>query len=339
MKLIIRKMQLAFVLSLMAMPVAAQDFYSGKIVRFNVTSAAGTSYDTFARTTVRHLERYIPGNPRVIVQNMPGAGGLVGTNHLYNIAEKDGTFFTMINRNAILQPIVGNKQARFKSADFYWLGTPATYRDEPYVFVLHANKPYKTAAELRNAPTPVNIGNSGSVMVRLLNEALGLNVKIVEGYEKTALDLAFERGEVDGMGVGYTNLNARFPAQVEKKAITVLVQFGSEERSPALPDVPTARELAISPTARALLEFIEAPLSIAYPIALPPGVPADRAALMRKAFQAAWTDVGYKADIEKQRLSYSPKFGERVQAEVASLSSASKEVVDRYLELAPSGGD
>lgn len=339
MKLISLGWRLGFLLSFVTTPLAAQDFYNGKIVRFNVTSAAGTSYDSFARTTVRHLERHIPGNPRVIVQNMPGAGGLVGTNHLYNIAEKDGTFLTMINRNAILQPIVGNKQARFKSADFYWLGTPATYRDEPYVFVIHASKPYKTAAELRKAPAPLNIGNSGSVMVRLLQEALGLNVKIVEGYEKTALDLAFERGEVDGIGVGYTNLNARFPAQLEKKAITVLVQFGSEERSPALPNIPTARELAISPTAKALLEFIEAPLSIAYPIALPPGVPADRAALLRKAFQAAWLDPGYKADIEKQRLSYSPKFGERVQAEVESLSSAPKEVVDRYLELAPSGGD
>ena len=332
-------LRLALLLSLGATPAAAQEFYSGKIVRFNVTSAAGTSYDSLARTTVRHLERHIPGNPRVIVQNMPGAGGLVGTNHLYNIAEKDGTFLTMINRNAILQPIVGNKQARFKSSDFYWLGTPATYRDEPYVFVLHGKMPQKTADEIRKSPVQLNIGNSGSVMVRLLNEALGFNVKIVEGYEKTVLDLAFERGEVDGMGVGYTNLNARFPGMLEKKAITVMVQFGSEERSPALPDIPTARELAISPTAKSLLEFIEAPLSIAYPIALPPGVPADRAALMRKAFESAWMDPGYKADIEKQRLSYSPKFGERVQAEVASLSSATKEVVDRYLELAPSGGD
>lgn len=331
--------RLGCLLSFAATPLAAQDFYSGKIVRFNVTSAAGTSYDSFARTTARHLDRHIPGQPRIIVQNMPGAGGLVGTNHLYNLAEKDGTVLTMVNRNAILQPIVGNKQARFKSADFYWLGTPATYRDDPYVFVIHASKPYKTAEELRQAPSPLSIGNSGSVMVRLLKEALGLNVRIVEGYEKTALDLAFERGEADGIGVGYTNLKARFPALLDKNSIRVLVQFGSEERSPALPNIPTARELAVSPKARALLEFIEAPLSIAYPIALPPGVPSDRAATLRKAFQAAWSDPGYKADIEKQRLSYSPKFGERVQAEVASLSSASKEVIDRYLELAPSGGD
>ncbi len=330
---------LMLLLSLTVTPLAAQEFYSGKIVKFNVTSAAGTSYDSFTRTTARHLERYIPGNPRIIVQNMPGAGGLTGANHLANIAEKDGTVVTMINRNAILQPIVGNKQARFKSADFYWLGTPATYRDDPYVFVIHASKPYKTAEELRKAPSPLSIGNSGSVMVRLLKEALGLNVRIVEGYEKTALDLAFERGEADGIGVGYTNLKARFPALLDKNSIRVLVQFGSEERSPALPNIPTARELAVSPKARALLEFIEAPLSIAYPIALPPGVPSDRAATLRKAFQAAWSDPGYKADIEKQRLSYSPKFGERVQAEVASLSSASKEVIDRYLELAPSGGD
>ena len=329
----------AVLLIFLAAPLSAQEFYSGKIIKFNVTSAAGTSYDSFARTTVRHLDGYIPGNPRIIVQNMTGAGGLVGANHLYNIAEKDGTVVTMLNRNSILQPIVGNKQARFKSEELQWVGTPTTFINDPYVFVVHATKPYKTAEALRNAPTPLNIGNSGSVMIKLLKEALNFNVRIIEGYEKSALDLAFERGESDGMGVGYTNLKARFPAMLEKNLIVTVVQFGSAERSPALPDIPTARELAVSDKARSLLEFIEAPLSIAYPVALPPGVPAERVAMMRKAFESAWADPGYKSDIEKQKLSYAPKSGERVQAEVASLANASPEVIARYLEIAPSGGD
>lgn len=327
----------AALLSLAVSPLAAQEFYSGKTLKFNVTSAAGTSYDSFARTTVRHLERYLPGSPRIIVQQMLGAGGLVGANHLYNVAEKDGTVLAMLNRNSILQPIVGNKQARFKSDELQWLGTPTTFINDPYVFVVHATKPYKTAAELQKAPVPLNIGNSGSVMVKLLKEALGFNVRIIEGYEKTALDLAFERGESDGMGVGYTNLKARFPEMISKNLVVTVVQFGSAERSPALPNIPTARELAISDKARALLEFIEAPLSIAYPIAFPPGVPADRVAMLRKALDAAWADPGYKADIEKQKLSYAPKSGERVAAEVTSLAQAPKDVIGRYLELAPSG--
>lgn len=322
-----------------ASSATAQEFYKGKSLKFVVSSAAGTSYDTFTRTTARHLEKHIPGNPRILVQNMPGAGGLVAANYLYNVAEKDGTTFAMLNRNSILQPIVGNEQAQYKSEGFHWLGTPATYRDDPYVFVVHTNTSYRKAEELRNNAEPISVGNSGSVMVRLLKEALGLNVRIVEGYDKSVLDLAFERGEVDGIGVGYTNLKARFPVPLQKGEIIPLVQFGSAERSPALPDVAAARELAVSDEARALLGFIEAPLSIAYPVALPPGVPEDRVRIMRKALEDTWSDPAYRKDIESQKLLYSPKYGDKVQAEVVALTKAPKAAIERFKEIAPGGGD
>lgn len=127
---------------------SAQEDFRGATIKVVVSSAAGTSYDSFARVIARHLPRSIAGAPTVIVQNMPGAGGLVAANHLYALAEKDGTVMTLLNRNSLIQPIVGNKQARYKSEQFYWLGTPASYRDEPYLFLVSSKVPHKTAAEI-----------------------------------------------------------------------------------------------------------------------------------------------------------------------------------------------
>lgn len=320
-------------------PAAAQVSWEGKNIRLIVTSAAGTSYDSYARVAARHLTRYIPGKPNVIVQNLPGAGGIVGANQLYALAEKDGTQMALLNRNALIQPIVGNKQARYKSEEFYWLGTASSYKDDPYLFVIHGKQPYKTAEEIRKATKPVQVGNSGSVMVTLIKEITGLNVNIVDGYDKNVLDLAFLRGEVDGIGVAYTNVLARFPGAFEKGEIRAIIQYGNDTRSKVLPDVPTARELALTPEGKALMGFVEAPLSIPYPYTLPPGVPADRASAMRKAFDELWADADYKVEIESQKLLHAPKTGAEVQAEVAELARAPASVIKRYSELAGKMGE
>ena len=136
---------------------AAQTTSERKNVKLIVSSAAGTSYDSFARVIARHLVKQLPGRPGVIVQNMPGAGGLVAANYLFSIAEKDGATIGLLNRNSLIQPIVGNKRARFRSEEFYWLGTPTSYRDDPYLFVINANQPYKSAQELIKAVKPVQV--------------------------------------------------------------------------------------------------------------------------------------------------------------------------------------
>ena len=331
-----RMFQGHFALLLLALtgPAAAQTTSEFKAVKVIVSSAAGTSYDSFARVIARHLVKQIPGKPGVIVQNMPGAGGLVAANYLFNIADKDGATLGLLNRNSLIQPIVGNKQARFRSEEFYWLGTPASYRDDPYLFVINANQPYKNAQEVMKAIKPVQVGNSGSVMIDIIKETMGLNVNIVNGYEKNVLDLAFLRGEVDGIGIPYANLIGRFPGMLEKGQVRAIVQYGSVERSPVLPDVPTARELATSPDARVLLGFIEAPLSIAYPFALPPGVPAERAAAMRGAFDRMWEELDYRAEIVGQKLAHAPKGGSEVEREVGELVRAPQSVIKRYNEVA-----
>lgn len=314
--------------------VSAQDFYKGKSVKLIVGAAAGGGYDSHSRLVSKHMGDHIPGNPNIVVMNMPAAGGIIATNHVYTIADKDGSAIGLFNRYSILAAILGNEQARFKVEEFNWLGTPASYSDNAYLFVIRAALPYKTVEDLRNASTPLSVGNVGSAPVRVLKEALGLNLKIIEGYRASSeLDLAFERGEVDGHTVGYANMLSRQPEWIEKNFVRMMIQFGRIERLPALKDVPTAREVARTPEDRALIEFTETPLLMAFPFAAPPGVPADRVAILRKAFRDTMEDKSYQDDVAKQRLEYTPKYGEEVQEIIARMAQAPKAVTDRYKEI------
>lgn len=308
----------------------AAEFFRGKTIKLIVGSGVGAGYDNFARVTVRHLR--LPGNPTVIVQNMPGAGGLIAANHLYNIAEKDGTVIGLINRYTVVQAVVGNKRARYDATKFVWLGTPASYDDDPYVLVVRSDHPLKTVSDIRKAKEPLMVGNTGSDIARVLESALGMNVKIIEYKEKGAVDIALERGEVDAMGVAYANLRQRHPDWLEKKFVRPLVQF-VRARSPALSDVVSSGELATTPEQRALLNFIEIPLSMAYPFVLPPGLPEERVAGFRKAFDQLLRDPTYRDDIIKQGLAYSPKSGEEVAKYVAELAEAPESAINRYREL------
>jgi tripartite-type tricarboxylate transporter receptor subunit TctC len=316
-----------------ASPATAQDFYQGKTIKLIAGSMVGGSYDAYARIVSRHMPKFIPGNPKIIVQNMPAAEGLVATNSLYNLADKDGTVFGVLNRSTVLASIIGNEQARYKSERFNWLGTAASFQDNAYVFVIRSRLPYKTAEELRNAPAPVPVGNSGSPLVTLLKRGLDLNVRIIDGYGKSELDLAFERGEVDGVGIAYANLLARHPGWLTSRLARPLVQFGRIDRFAVFPDVPTAREVAHNAEDRDLIELAEASLLLAYPFALPPGVPAERVALIRRAFTATMNDPAYKEDLLKGKLDYSPRDGEGVQDSIARIAQMSPVTIARYKDI------
>jgi tripartite-type tricarboxylate transporter receptor subunit TctC len=313
---------------------SAQDFYKGKSIKLIVGAAAGGGYDSHSRLVSKHMSSHIPGNPNIVVMNMPAAGGIVATNHVYSIADKDGTAIGLFNRYSILAAILGNERARYKAEEFNWLGTPASYSDNAYLFVIRAALPQKTVEDLRNANPPLSVGNVGSAPVRVLKEALGLNLKIIEGYKgSNELDLAFERGEVDGHTVGYANMLSRQPQWIETGFVRPMIQFGRIDRLPALKDVPTAREVARTPEDRALIEFTETPLLMAFPFAAPPGVPADRVAILRKAFRDTMDDKTYQDDVHKQRLEFTPKYGEELQEIIAKMAQAPKSVITRYNEI------
>lgn len=313
---------------------AADDFYKGKTIKMIMGGSPGGSYDTHARILARHMPRFIPGNPQIVVQAMPAAAGLVATNHIYNLAVKDGTEIGLSNRYNLVAPMLGNEQARYKVSEMNWLGTTASYSDNAYLFVINAKLPHKNIDDLRNPALPaLAVGNVGSAPIRIFEEALGVRLKVIEGYTGNDLDLAFERGEVDGHTVGYSNMLSRASHWVEKNFVRIMIQSGRVDRLPALKDVPTARELTRNKDDLALVEFTEAPLLLAYPFVAPPGVPADRVALLRKAFKETTEDKEFQAEMVKSKMELSPKDGNEIQAIIDSLSKASPAVIERYKSL------
>lgn len=313
---------------------AADDFFKGKTIKLVCGCGTGAGYDNHARILSRHLPRHIAGAPVIVVQNLPAAGGLQVTNHIFTIAAKDGTEIGLFNRNTLLSGLLGIEQANFKIDEFNWLGTTASFSDNAHLFVVRNAIPHKTIDDLRStALPPVTVGNAGTPLIHVLKEALGLNLKIVEGYTNNDLDPAFERGEIDGHAISWLSMMARAPHWIEKGYARPMVQFGRADRLPVLSNVPTARELSRGTEGLSLMLFAEAPLEMGYPFALPPGVPADRVALLRKAFRDTTEDEAYKADIAKLKLELTPKYGEEVQTIIAALTKSPPSVVKRYKEL------
>lgn len=326
-----------------ATSVVAQDFYAGKTIKIVVGSTPGGGYDSYARLLARHMNKYIPGQPTSVVVNVPGADGIIAANHLYNIADKDGTVFGTFNRYVVLLSLLGSKQARFEPEKFGWIGTTASYSDNAYLLVIRSALPHRTISDLRNAQMPVHLGNSGTDVPAVLREALGLNFKVVAGYKGSDdLEIAFERGEVDAHTSGWTSIQSRHADWIKDGFIRPMIQFGRIDRLAALPDVPTARELTSNPEDRALIEFAELPLLIARPFAAPPGVPKDRLEILRSAFSKVVADQGYLADGNKQRLELTPMDGASVSKLVDAITTAPPSVVERYKKAldgkVPSGG-
>ena len=322
---------------------SAQEFYAGKTIKIVVGSSTGGGYDSYARLLSRHMSKYIPGQPTMVVVNMPGADGIIAANHLYNLADKDGTVFGTFNRYVVLLSLLGSKQARFDPAKFGWIGTTASYNDNAYLLVIRSALPHRSIADLRNPQMPLHLGNSGTDVPAILKEALGLNFKLVAGYKGSDdLEIAFERGEVDAHTSGWTSIQSRHEDWLQKGFIRPMIQFGRIDRLPALPDVPTARELTTNAEDRALIEFAELPLLIARPFAAPPGVPPDRLEALRTAFTKVMSDPQYIAEGTKQKLELTPMDGASVSKLVDAITTAPSSVVERYKKAldgkVPSGG-
>jgi tripartite-type tricarboxylate transporter receptor subunit TctC len=304
--------------ALSASPASAQspaEFYRGKSVTLIISSASGGGYDTLARVIANHLGRHIPGTPQVIVRNMAGAGGIVATNHLYNVAAKDGTVVGGVQNNTPFEPLFGTKAATYDPLKFSWLGTPSI---EVAIATVWHKTPVETWQDTRTHE--ITMGSSGvnstpSFYGRLLIETLGMKQKIIVGYEsQTHAFLAMERGEIDGYpSVFYNSLMATKPTWYRDKLIKLLVQMGLE-KEPAIPEVPFVLDLVTNPDDRLLLTAAFAPLQSGRPYLLPPGVPADRVAAMQQAFMDTFKDPEFVAEANKRGLGVnSPRSGKELQ--------------------------
>lgn len=322
---------------------AVESFYKGRTVTLFVPTSPGGINDISARLVSRHIGRFIPGTPNVVVQNIPGGGGLVAANKLYNTAERDGTVLSIIQRGTMQLAIQGNANAKFDPMKYTWLGSLSSYADDGYLLLVNTDHPAKSAADLRKPDVVVKLGGdqpgSTNLTFAIIAKAiLGLNIDVVRGYPGAApMFIAMERRELDGQVIGYNSVRAGQPYLWENKKVRPLIQFGRLTRLKDLPDVPTGRELAPNDSMRQLIEFAELPFFMALPFLAPPDVPADRAAALQKAFMDMTRDAEFQSDAMKVNIELSPVDGNAVKQLVTRSASTPKEVIALYNQLVPVG--
>jgi tripartite-type tricarboxylate transporter receptor subunit TctC len=318
---------------------SVEQFYKGKQMTLLVGYAPGGINDIAGRLMARHLGSYIPGKPTIIVQNMPGAGGLTTANHLYNVAEKDGSVIAGLGRAVPQLAIQGDPGARFDPLKFTWLGSSSSYDQDAYLLLVNSSHPAKTVADLKKSGVTAKLGavSAGSTNLTfaiLAKEVLGLNVDIIRGYTGAApIFLAMQRGEVDGQVIGYGSVRAGQAHLWDDKLVRPLVQFGRTKRLADLPDVPTGRDLVKDPDNLALLEFAELPFFMALPFVAPPDVPADRAKALRSAFDKVHKDKKFLDEAQKLNLDISPITADQVVALLKRSAQTPRSVIERYNDI------
>ena len=317
---------------LAAQPAAApsvEQFYRGRTVTLMVGTAPGGINDISARVVARHLNRFIPGNPTIIVQNQPAAGGVVMTNQLYSQGPRDGTVIGVPINGLPTAPLL-QSGTQFDPERLIWLGS--TNREAYVAFVWHT-VPVTSITELTSKEVVVGATTPGTTMVDfplLVNDVLGFKFKVVRGYQGTPqINLAIERGEVEGMGgLGWASVKAQTPHWISERKIKVLAQYGLKRYS-ELADVPTMLEFAKSDADRQAMTMLFARTEYGRPYFLPPDVPVERVAALRRAFDATMKDPAFVAEAAKLQFDVDPLTGEQVQALVAQLAATPREVVAR----------
>ena len=301
-------------------PAAAQqsvaDFYRGKTVNLLIGVNVGGSYDRDARLVARHIGAHIPGNPTIVPQNMIGGGGIAMANYLQAIAPKDGTTIAMMPATLPMNQLSGMGGVRYDIAKFQWIGSVMPIAHS--AFVTWAASGIRTIEDARRKAISAGASPKGSyvyTMAALLNEFIGTKFKIVAGYQGIAtVYLAMERGEVDGLGVTWGEFSVERANLVREKKINVLVQ--SSPKAKDLPDVPTLDELAKNDADRGTINFLLSGNKLGRPLATPPGVPPERLAALRTAFEETTKDPRFLKDVENSKTEFGPMSGDTLQAAV-----------------------
>lgn len=315
---------------------AIADFYKGKTLTVIVGYAPGGNYDMAGRLVGRYMAKYLPGSPGHVVQNMPAASGLTAVGHMYNVAPKDGSTISTIGRAIPQLAYLGATNVRFSPERFTWLGTMSSYADDAFPIFIMASRPIRSWQDLRQPGKKIVLGAVGAGSTNLTfpliaRDVLKLNIDVIRGYSGAApIYLAMQSGEVDGQSAGFASVKAAQRALWEGKQLRFLIQFGRMTRLAELADVPTGQELAANDDDRALIAFAESPFYMAMPFIAPPDVPADRAAVLRAAFDHAMVDEGLRAEAKKLDMDVSPLDGEAVANLVRGLAATPPAVVERF---------
>lgn len=306
-----------------------EEFYRGKTVTITVGAGAGGGYDTIARVVQRHLGPHIPGKPTVIVQNMPGGGGLRAPNYLYTVAEKTGLHIGLIQFSMPFEPLIGNKNATFDPTKFGWLGSPGV---ETGVLMVWHTAPALTLKDLQEMEIAVGVeaqASNPAMSSRMLIQVFGLKLKLVAGYSgSNAALLAMEKGEVHAFPNVYNSMMAQRPDWVRDKKVALPVKWGPINEK-GLPGVPYAEEIVTDPQKKAILAGVSATLALGRPFAAPPDIPADRLEALRNAFMATFNDPEFASDAKKVGFTeLQPQSGAALDKVIKDAYALPKDVVD-----------
>jgi tripartite-type tricarboxylate transporter receptor subunit TctC len=318
---------------------SVEQFYKGRQITMVVGTSPGGINDISARFAARFLGQFIPGNPTIVVQNQPGAGGISAGNRLYSIFPKDGSYIAKIERAVPMLAIQGDANAAFDPAKFNWLGSMSSYAHDAYLVLVMANNPIKSIAELKEPGKSLTLGSdnaasSNFIFANIAKTILGLNVKVVGGYTGAApMFLAMQRGEIDGQVISLSSVRTGQRDLWTHNAFRPLLQFGRSTRLSDFPDVPTGHELTKDPDALALMEFAELQFHISLPFAAPPGIPTDRARALQTAFMTMCKDATVIAEGEKLGIDMSPIDGDEVRQSIEHAAATPREVIARYNSL------
>ena len=320
---------------------AQSPFYQGKSIRLIAGTQAGSLADLWPRLIADHMGKHIAGNPGIVVQNMPGAGGVIAANYVYNVAKPDGLTLGTVSPSIYMDQIIGRKEIQFDWAKFNWIGSPEQY---DYVFIMRGDSPYKSIDDIRRAAEPPKCGAPGTgshfyQIPKLMEETLGTKFTIVTGYQGAPdVDVAIERGEMHCRTVTVTAYFGREPFLTwgKNRFVRPLVQTGRKP-SPSLPEVPTVYELMdrykTPEVGRRLATLVLAPGEFGRPMMAPPGVPAERVKILREALNKTLGDPELLAAAKKRDWPVSPVAGEELQSLATEVIAQPPEVVQRLKKI------
>ena len=315
---------------------AEAPFYKGKTIRIVVGYSPGGGFDTFSRLIGRHLGAHLPGNPSVIVVNMPGAASMVAANRVYAMQPGDGLTIVVFSYGVIPQAVTGDPSIKFDPRKYVWLGDP-TIGTLPEVLWVRSDLPIKTLEDFKNAKMPLNagvtgIGSPATVATQFLAQ-LGYPIKAISGYRGTAnVMAALERKELDARIMSQTNMQTVFKRYLESGFVRPVLAMGEDPRVKPIPGIATFKDLNLDPKQQRMADFITGTWKLLRLFAIPPGAPADRVATLRKAFTETLNSPKLLQQAERQGVIVTPASAETIEKTITALYDAPPDLLAQYKE-------
>ena len=316
-----------------AQAAGVDEFYRGKTIDLVIGYSPGATYDLYARTVGRHLGTHIPGYPRVVPRNLPGAGSRIAVNFVYQVGPQDGTVIGTADQSLAVEQAMGDKKLTFDVNRLWWIGNPVVSNNTTVAW--HTSG-IRTVDDVK--AREVSVGATGastsSQYPMAMNALLGTKFKIILGYPgANDINLAMERGEVAAKGSdSWAAWKATRPEWLASKKINILVQIGLTP-SPEMPGVPLLMDLGKTPEDRDVLKLLSSSVVIGRPLFAGPQVPADRVAALREAFEQTMRDPEFLADVAELKLDLSPVTGQQIQSLVAEIVSTPSSIASRLKDI------